>query len=168
MIKSFLKNILQFIFLVLMQVLIFNNIELGGYLNPYIYVLFILLLPFDTPRWLLLIIGFMLGLSVDILSETMGMHTSATVLMAFLRPSVLSMFSPREGYEKGSLPRIHFYGIQWFVQYTLVLVFAHHTMLFLTEIFRIQDFFHILLRIILSTLFSVSIISLSQYFVFRK
>jgi rod shape-determining protein MreD len=168
MIKSFLKNILQFIFLVLVQVLIFNNIELGGYLNPYVYVLFILLLPFDTPRWLLLIIGFMLGLSVDILSETMGMHTSATVLMAFLRPSVLSMFSPREGYEKGSLPRIHFYGIQWFVQYTLVLVFAHHAMLFLTEIFRIQDFFHILLRIILSTLFSVSIISLSQYFVFRK
>lgn len=168
MIKSFLKNILQFIFLVLVQVLIFNNIELGGYLNPYIYVLFILLLPFDTPRWLLLIIGFILGLSVDILSETMGMHTSATVLMAFLRPSVLSMFSPREGYEKGSLPRIHFYGIQWFVQYALVLVFAHHAMLFLTEIFRIQDFFHILLRIILSTLFSVSIISLSQYFVFRK
>lgn len=168
MIKSFLKNILQFIFLVLVQVLIFNNIELGGYLNPYIYVLFILLLPFDTPRWLLLIIGFILGLSVDILSETMGMHTSATVLMAFLRPSVLSMFSPREGYEKGSLPRIHFYGIQWFVQYALVLVFAQHAMLFLTEIFRIQDFFHILLRIILSTLFSVSIISLSQYFVFRK
>jgi rod shape-determining protein MreD len=168
MIKSLVQNILLFLFLVLIQVLIFNNIELGGFLNPYVYVLFILLLPFNTPRWLLLITAFALGLSVDIFSETLGMHTSATVLMAYLRPAVLTMFSPREGYEAGSLPRIYFFGVQWFVQYTIVLVFAHHTLLFLTELFRFQDIFGVLLRIILSTLFSSAIICLSQYFVFKK
>jgi hypothetical protein len=158
MIKSLIKNILLFIFLVLTQVLIFNNIELGGFLNPYVYVLFILLLPF----------GFGLGLTVDIFSETLGMHTAATVLMAYLRPAVLRTFSPREGYEAGSLPRVHYYGLQWFIQYTVVLVFAHHAMLFLTEMFRFQDIFAILLRIILSTLFSASIIVLSQFIVFKK
>jgi rod shape-determining protein MreD len=168
MIKSLIKNILLFFFIVLIQVLIFNNIELGGFLNPYIYVLFILLLPFNTPRWLLLITAFALGLSVDIFSETLGMHTAATVFMAYLRPAVLTMFSPREGYEAGQLPRIHYFGVQWFVQYTLVLVFAHHSLLFLTELFRFHDIFSVLLRIILSTLFSASIICLSQFFVFKK
>jgi rod shape-determining protein MreD len=153
---------------VLVQILIFNNIELGGYLNPYVYTLFILLLPFETPGWVVLISGFLLGFSVDIFSETLGMHTAATVFMAYLRPIALSMVSPRDGYESGSFPRVYYYGFSWFVQYTLILVFAHHTVLFLTELFRFQDVFYVFLRIILSTLFSVLLISLSQYLVFRK
>jgi rod shape-determining protein MreD len=168
MIKNLQINIIRFIILVFAQILIFNNIELGGYMNPYIYILFILLLPFETPGWLVLISGFLMGLSIDIFSETLGMHTAATVFMAYMRPMALSMFSPRDGYESGSFPRVFYYGFEWFLKYTLMLVFAHHTVLFLTELFRIQDFFHILLRIILSTLLSVLIITLSQYVVFRK
>lgn len=168
MIKVLPRNIIRFIVLVLAQILIFNNIELGGYLNPYVYVLFIILLPFETPNWMLLVLGFVLGLTVDIFSETMGMHTAATVFMAYIRPMALSMFAPRDGYESGSYPRVYYYGFMWFVQYSFTLVFAHHTVLFLTEMFRVQDLFHILLRIILSSIFSVLIICLSQFFVFRK
>lgn len=162
------QYIIQFIVLVLLQVLIFNNIELGSFICPYIYILFILLLPFETPGWLLLLLGFSLGLSVDIFSESLGMHTMATTLMAYLRPGVLTAISPREGYEKGSVPRIHYYGIRWFVQYALLLTLTHHALLFLTEIFRVHDFFGILLRIILSTLFSVLFLLISQFFIFRK
>jgi rod shape-determining protein MreD len=168
MIKRLPRNIIRFVLLVLFQVLIFNNIELGGYLNPCIYTLFIILLPFETPSWLVLLSGFFIGLSVDIFSETLGMHTAATVFMAYLRPMALSMVAPRDGYEAGSYPRVFYYGLTWFLQYTLILIFAHHTVLFLTELFRLQDIFHILLRILLSTIFSVSLIGLSQYFVFRK
>ncbi len=168
MIKVLPRNIFRFIVLILVQILIFNNIELGGYLNPYIYVLFIILLPFETPNWMLLVSGFALGLTMDIFSETLGMHTSASVLAAYVRPMALSMFAPRDGYESGSFPRVHYYGFVWFLQYSLVLVFAHHMLLFLTEMFRAQDIMHILARIILSSIFSVSLICLSQYFVFRK
>lgn len=168
MIKRLPQNIVRFALLVLFQVLIFNNIELGGYLNPFIYTLFILLLPFETPGWIVILSGFFLGLSVDILSETLGMHTAATTFMAYLRPIALSMVSPRDGYESGSFPRVYYYGFIWFLQYSLILIFAHHTVLFLTELFRIQDFFYVLLRIILSTVFSVLLLSLSQYLVFRK
>ncbi|QQS50134.1 MAG: rod shape-determining protein MreD [Bacteroidota bacterium] len=168
MIKRIPRNIIRFFVLILMQVLIFNNIELGKYLNPYFYVLFILLLPFETPGWLVLISGFFLGLSVDILSETLGMHTAASVFMAYLRPTALAMVSPRDGYETGTYPRVFFYGIEWFVQYALILVFAHHTVLFLCEMFSFRDLFHVILRIVLSTAFSVLLISLSQYLVYRK
>ena len=168
MIKRLPRNIIRFALLVLFQVLVFNNIELGGYLNPYIYTLFILLLPFETPGWIVILSGFLIGLSVDIFSETLGMHTAATTFMAYLRPIALSMVSPRDGYESGSFPRVYYYGFIWFLQYSLILVFAHHTVLFLTELFRIQDFFYILLRILLSTVFSVLLLSMSQYLVFRK
>lgn len=168
MIKRLPRNIIRFAVLVLAQILVFNNIELGGYLNPYIYTLFILLLPFETPGWIVLLSGFLLGLSIDIFSETMGMHTAATTLMAYMRPMALSMVSPRDGYESGSFPRVYYYGFLWFIQYTFILLFAHHSVLFFIELFSIKDFFHVILRILLSTTFSVLIISMSQYLVFRK
>ena len=99
MINLFLRNIGRFIFLVLFQVLVLDNIQLGGYLNPFMYVLFILLMPFETPGWVLLFSAFLLGGSIDLFEHTPGMHASAAVFMAFLRPAVLKLIAPREGYE---------------------------------------------------------------------
>lgn len=168
MIKILPRNILRFVLVLFVQVLIFNNLELRGYINPYIYIIFIILLPFETPGWALLLLGFILGFSIDIFSETLGMHTAATVFMAYMRPLALSVVSPRDGYESGSFPRVHYYGFRWFLQYAFILVFAHHTILFLAELFSMHDIFHVLLRILLSTIISLTIISLSQFIVFRK
>ena len=168
MIDRLPRNIFRFLALLLVQVLIFNNIEIGGYINPYIYILFIILLPFEAPAWITLSLAFLMGLLVDIFSETLGMHTSATVFMAFLRPYILSYFAPRDGYESGSYPRVFYYGLPWFIKYATLMVFAHHLFLFYVEMFKFQDFFVTLLRVILSTLFSSILIIISQYFVFRK
>jgi rod shape-determining protein MreD len=154
--------------LVLLQVMIFNNIEISGYLNPYIYIIFIILLPFETPAWVCLLLGFFLGLSIDIFTETIGMHTAATVFIAYIRPYILSSFAPRDGYESGTFPRVYYYGLPWFIKYASLLVFAHHLVLFYVEMFQFQDFFSTLLRVILSSLFSITLIVVSQYFVFRK
>jgi rod shape-determining protein MreD len=154
--------------LVLVQILVLNNIQVSGYIVPHFYVLFILLLPFETPRWLLLPAAFALGITVDLFTQTPGMHTAATVFMAFLRPWVLEMSSPRDGYEPGSFPRLYYYGFQWFLRYTVILVLAHHFILFYIEVFRFSEFFSTLLRVLLSSLFSVILIMLSQYFIYRK
>lgn len=154
--------------LVLVQVLIFNNIEISGYLTPYIYIIFIILLPFETPAWVSLLLGFFLGLSIDIFTETIGMHTASTVFIAYIRPYFLSSFAPRDGYEPGTFPRVFYYGLPWFIKYTSLLVVAHHFMLFFIEMFSFQDFFSTLLRVILSSLFSITLIVISQFFVFRK
>lgn len=168
MIKVLGRNILRFFMLVLVQVLIFNNIEIGGYLTPYIYIIFIILLPFETPRWIALMLGFFLGFSIDIFTDTMGMHTASTVFLAFIRPYVLSSFAPRDGYENGTFPRVFFYGLPWFIKYTSLLVVSHHIMLFYIEMFSFQDFFSTLLRVILSSLFTIALIVSSQFFIFRK
>lgn len=168
MIRIVGRNIIRFLVLILFQVLVLNNVLLGGYLNPYVYVIFILLMPFETPRWLLLVTAFFLGLSVDLFTNTLGMHAAASVFMAFLRPWVLRSFAPRDGYEPDTFPRVFYYGFNWFLRYSLVLVFLHHMALFYIEAFHFQDFLSTLLRVILSTVLTTATIILSQYFVFRK
>ena len=167
MIKILGRNISRFLILVLIQVLILNNIQLSGFINPYFYILFILLLPFETPNWSLPIIGFLLGLSVDLFTHTPGIHSSAPVLIAYLRPFILKMISPRDGYEPGSFPRLSSYGFEWFLKYTVIMVAIHHFFLFYVEVFRFSDFFTTFLRAIISSIFSVVLIILSQYFIYR-
>ena len=154
--------------MVLVQILVLNNIQISGYIVPNFYVLFILLMPFETPMWLLLPVAFALGISIDLFTQTPGMHAAATVFIAFLRPWVLEMSAPRDGYEPGSFPRLYYYGFQWFLRYTVILVLSHHFILFYIEVFRFSEFFSTLLRILLSSLFSVILIMLSQYFIYRK
>ena len=164
MISDIIKNIFRFFFLVLFQVLILNNIQLSGYLNPFLYVLFILMLPFQTPKWLVLILAFVTGISVDMFSNTGGMHAAASVLMAFLRQPILKLISPRDGYDLVQSPTIRQFGFGWFFSYVGVLVFIHHLCLFYTETFRFTEFFSTFLRVILSTLFTLSLIFVSQFF----
>ena len=168
MMKVLPRNILRFVVLILVQVLILNNIQFSGFVNPFIYVLFILLLPFETPNWMLLIIAFFLGFSVDLFSHTPGMHASATVFMAFIRPYILQGFAPRDGYEAGTYPRLYYYGFSWFLRYAGILVFIHHIFLFFIEAFKFDDFFSTLSRAILSTIFSLILIVISQFFMYKK
>jgi rod shape-determining protein MreD len=167
MIREF-KYIVYFVVFILLQLLVFNNIEFSGYINPYIYVLFILLLPFTTPRAVMLVVAFLLGLTIDLFMGTPGVHSSATVLMAFARPWVMALFSPREGYQSGTYPRLSQFGMEWFVKYTVMLVIIHHFTLFYLEAFSFNHFFNTFFRAFLSSILTSLIIVFSQFFVFRK
>jgi rod shape-determining protein MreD len=148
----------------LLQVLLFNNIQFSGYVNPYVYIMFILLLPVEIPSWLLLLLSFATGLFMDFFSGSPGMHSSATVLAGFVRPYVLRVISPRDGYELNSEPSMFTYGFRWFLIYTLLIVVVHHTALFYLEVFRFVDFFRTMLRVILSSLFSITFILLVEFY----
>jgi len=163
MINRILRYTLIFVLLLLLQLFLFNNIQFSGYVNPYVYILFILLLPVEIPAWLLLIISFFTGLIIDLMTGTPGMHTSATVLAGFARPYVLRLISPREGYETGSGPSMFVYGFKWFLFYTIFIVLIHHILLFYLEVFRLSDFFNTFLRVMLSSLFSITFILLLEY-----
>ena len=94
----------MFVSLVLTQVLVLNHIQFSGFVNPYVFPLFILLLPFDTKGWVLLFSAFFLGLIIDLFNGTMGMQTFATVFMAFLRPLFLRNFQPKS--DKHNYPNL--------------------------------------------------------------
>lgn len=168
MIRDSLSIISRFFLLVLLQVLVLNNIQFSGYINPYMYILFILVLPFETPGWLLLVSGFLLGISIDLFANTPGMHASATVFVAFLRPHVLKLIAPRDGYEGGEKPGIKDLGLEWFLKYSIVITVAHHLFLFYIEVFRFAGFFHTMGRVLLSSIFTLILIVLSQYLFYRR
>jgi rod shape-determining protein MreD len=156
------KIILRFILLVILQVFILDNIGINGYVNPYVYVLFILLLPMETPNWLLLILGFITGFTIDVFTQTLGMHLSATIFLAYCRPLALKLLSPRGGYDFGLNPNLQQMGINWFVTYAAMLIFAHHLFLFFVESLTFAGFFSTLFRSVLSSIFSLIIVVIFQ------
>jgi len=152
-----LQNIIRFILLVLFQVLVLSNIQFLGYINPYLYILIILALPVQMPRWLTLILAFGLGLIIDTFTNTMGMHAFATVLVAFLRNGIIKLFT---SIEEGNNPTPSFYsfGVSAYVKYVVVLVLIHHSTLLMLEAFSFVNFGITLTKIILSTAVTVLMI----------
>ena len=158
------KYLLFFALVLIFQVVILNNIQFSGYINPYMYVMIIMLLPMDFPQWLLLIVSFATGFVIDASSGTPGMHSAASVMAGFVRPYILMSISPRDGYEQGASPTISMYGFRWFVLYALLMILIHHLTLFFIEVFRFADFFRTLLRVLLSTIFSLIFVILTEYY----
>lgn len=168
MIKDLGKYVIMFVVLVLVQVLFLNNIQFSGLVNPYIYILFILLLPFTIPGYFLLGLSFFLGITIDIFTNTPGLHAGATVFLGFLRPGIARLISSREFIEKGSIPNLTQLGFASFLKYIIIAVMAHHLFLFYAETFSFRGFFDTFLRFILSSIFSIIIILVSQFIIFKK
>ena len=164
MISNIIKYGTSFFLLVLFQGLILNNIEMGGFINPYLYILFILILPFETPNWLVLILGFTVGVCIDSFSSTMGMHASATVFLAFCRVFLLKLLKPRGGYEFNATPTLQSMGLTWFFIYAAALTLLHHLFLFYVESFKFSQFFSTLGRTLLSTIFTLALVFITQLF----
>ena len=157
MLINYLHKIGWFIGLVLLQVLILNNVHIAGYATPFLYIYLILKFESDTPRNALMLWAFFLGLAVDVFSDTPGMNAAATVLLAFLRPTFLRLFVPRDTLDT-LVPAIRTMGILPFLKYLVVSVLRHHGLLLTLEFFSFAHIGTLLLRIAASTLLTVTCI----------
>jgi hypothetical protein len=143
--------------------------NLGGYINPYVYILFILMLPVFVNKGILLFLAFLTGLTIDFFGNTPGLHAAATVLMAFARPGILRMFFEHLDFTAGEEPNIRKLKPGGFLKYVLIMVFIHHSALFFLEIFSFYGFLSTLYRIVLSTLVTtLMIMILALLFSSRK
>ena len=161
-----LNNILQFLLFVALQVLLMDNLVLYSTGFCYIYVAFLLFLPIGINRLLLLFLGFLVGFTVDVFYDTMGIHAAASVLLAFLRPHLLNLLTPRDGYDISDSVNIHTMGKGWFLTYTLTLLLVHHAAVFFLERISFDDFLHTLLKIVLSVLFTSVVVIILQLLFF--
>lgn len=165
--KKVFWYIVLFVISVLVQIMMMNNMQFSGFVNPYFYVLFILLLPLNFPRYLLLFSGFLLGISIDVFSNTPGIHASATVFIAFLRPYVINASNVDEQ-DGMMIPSLSNLGLAWFMRYSGILIVFHHLFLFFVEMFTVHGFFNTLLRSLSSAIFTFVFILISQFIIFRK
>lgn len=154
--RDIASNIIRFIALVLLQVLVLNQIQFLGYINPYAYIYFILVFPLYGNKSLLIFLSFLLGLSVDAFSDTGGIHAAASVLIAWIRP-VLLKFSFGVSYEYNTI-NFGKANISQQVTYILSMVLLHHLVLFSLEIFNVSHAMLILKSTLFSSIFSLVII----------
>ena len=144
-----------FVGLVLLQVLILNNVHIAGYATPFLYVYFILKFASGTSRNELMLWAFFLGLTIDIF--TPGMNAAATVFLAFVRPTFLRLFTPRDTLDS-IIPSIRTMGIASFLKFTVTSVFVHHLILLTIEFFSFSSIPLLLLRVVACTLLTVTCI----------
>ena len=162
------KYAILFVLLVLLQVTFLSNINLGGYINPFLYIYFILVLPLHTSRLQLLLLAAALGLSIDIFLNTLGLHTFATVFVAYFRNGFISRTIPKDEVE--TLNRLTLYetGFWTYLKYAGSLTAVHHFLLYLLETFRLQGIFNVVRNTFYSTLFTLFLILLIQFLFVEK
>ena len=147
------KNIMRFILLLLAQVIICNNINFLGYINPYIYIIFIFLFPIRDNRLVLLLVSFTLGMLVDLFSDSGGVHAAASVCLAYTRPILLkSSFGML--YEHQSI-KFSSTEIGSLISYITFGTILHHLILFSLEIFNISNILLILKKTLFSSIFTI-------------
>lgn len=164
MTKVIFQNSIRWILLIAIQVLVFNNIYLGGIFNPYIYVLIILSLPIEISALATLLVGFSTGFVLDLFTHTYGMHTMAFTLFGFLRPLILRAVAPRDGYAFGSSANVRDMGFGVYSAYALILIFAHHLLLFIVGGFGSESVWLIVQKVVINTILTFVIILVIQSF----
>ncbi len=165
--SSVIKHGIRFVLLVLAQILIFKSIDLDtngfSYFTIFIYPVFILLLPIRTPTVLVVLLGFLLGLTVDVFYDSLGVHAGASVFSAFIRSTILHLLEPRGGYEVNASPTKSNYGINFFFKYAAIFMFFHIAVYFSLEIFTPVYFNEIFIRTGFSFILSILFIIIYQY-----
>ena len=164
-----LRNIIRFVLLLMLQVFVLNQVLLHQLVSLNLYMLFVLLLPFNLPRPALMLLALLMGLSMDMFMNTMGVHAAACVFIAYLRPFIINILSPQGGFETTQkTPSMTSMGVSQFLTFAAILVFLHNLVFFSLEVFGFGNFFYLLLKILLSSAASVFLIVLYELLFFSK
>ena len=155
---------------ILIQVFVLDRIHLHQMVTPYLYFLFILWLPFKLQRSWLMIFAFLLGFTLDSFRHQPGFHAAACVLIAYLRPFLINLLIPQEGfetnYEEPSISSMG--GILPYTIYIGVFAFMHNAWLFLLEAWQFGNIWYFLVKTVLSTLISLLLIIITDMIFVRK
>lgn len=160
--RTILINIFRWVILLFVQIFLLRNMAFYNLSTPFIYVLFILVLPFQLPNLLLYIIAFITGLTLDSFYDTLGVHTSACVALAFVRILFISVSLNREAIDEPE-PSLGNMGFRWFSLYAVLCIFAHHIVLFFLEAFKLTSLTYTLGRTLLSIVFTLFTVLLVEF-----
>lgn len=160
--RSIIYNFLVFVIYIMLQVFFFDNMVLFGTAFCFIYIGFILFLPFELSTVMLVVLGFITGFSIDIFYNSLGVNAASATLVAYLRPFWLSTITPSTGYEDIRTPALKVMGFSWFITYALPLIFLHHLSLFFIEAGELYHFWLILKKTFFSSIFTFAILVIGQ------
>ena len=164
--KYLVAHSFQFVVFLGLQILLLRNLVLFNTAFCFLYIGFLLFLPIQMPKVMLLLLAFVSGITVDIFYDTIGINAAAALLLAYLRPYVLLVLTPRDDYEKSDSVNVHVMGWRWFSVYTLFLVFIHHLALFFLELGSFREVGFTLVKVVVSTVFTFLVLVIIQLLFF--
>ena len=164
--KYLVAHSFQFVVFLGLQILLLRNLVLFNTSFWFLYIGFLLFLPIQMPKVMLLLLAFVSGITVDIFYDTIGINAAAALLLAYLRPYVLLVLTPRDDYEKSDSVNVHVMGWRWFSVYTLFLVFIHHLALFFLELGSFREVGFTLVKVVVSTVFTFLVLVIIQLLFF--
>ncbi|MGB5321558.1 rod shape-determining protein MreD [Lutimonas sp.] len=162
-----INNALLFIGLILLQIIVLNNINFLGYINPYFYIFFIFLYPIKKDDASVLILSFFLGLCIDIFSDSGGINAAATLFIAFIRIPILQSVIGKREIDYGTMTLFKLPFPKMFL-YVVILTVIHHFIVFGMEYFKWSKFGIILLNTVLTSIFTIILTMISLTFVTSK
>lgn len=168
--SSFVRNTLLFIVFLAVQIFVLFQVKpLHQFVVPYLYFLYILWLPFNTPRIGLTLIGFLFGLALDFFTHSPGLHAAACSLIAYVRPFLISILISQEGADQNyRSPSVTSMGLVPYATYVIILTLLHHTYLILLEWLNFGSFWYFLGKVLGTTGISLVLILLTELLFYRK
>jgi rod shape-determining protein MreD len=168
--SNLVKNIIRFVLFIFVQVFVLFQVQpLHQFVVPYLYFLFILWLPFNTPRITLTFIGFIFGLSLDYFTKTPGLHAAPCTVIAYLRPFLVNILIRQEGAEQNySSPSITSMGLAPYATYVFILTLVHNGYLVFLEWMEFGTFIYFVGKVAASTGVSMLLIFVAELLFFRK
>ena len=165
------RNIVREIGLLLLHLLVLNRVDLGigsfHYIHFLIYPFIILMLPVNTPKAVVLLASFVIGITVDMFYNSPGVHAAALVVTGYLRALILRFLAPYEGYTNKTSPTLVQTGFSWFISYTSVMMLIHCFAYFSFEAFTFVYFFDIFLNTIFTVIPSL-VLFILLHLIFRS
>lgn len=143
--NSYFLNVVRFALLVLVQVLVFNRLNIFGFINPMVYILFLYWYPIKENRAAFIALAFLLGLSIDFFSDTMAIHAASTITIAYMRPAIMR-FVFGVNFEFQSFKLSNTTRIQQ-ITFLALLIVVHHVVFFTLEIFSLANFLLLLKKV---------------------
>jgi len=162
-----INQTIRFFILIILQVFLFNHINLGGSVNPFLYVYFLLLFPVEVSGWIFLLVAFSMGISIDVFSNTYGLHTISSVLVAFLRNYFFRRLSGERDFDSTNI-KVNDLAFSRFLIFSSILVFLHHFSYFSLEAFKLSALGSALKDTFFSWIFTMLLILLSFLLIDRK
>jgi hypothetical protein len=168
--SPFIKNIVRFILLLLVQTFVLDKVHINQLATPYVYFVFILWLPFNMKRSWLMVIAFITGFTLDAFRHNFGFHAAACVMMAYFRPFLINLLIPQEGaetnYDEPSMKSIG--GFVPYLIYISVLTIVHHGWLFILEAWGMGNLWYFFGNMVLSTAISLLLIIITELLFSRR
>lgn len=166
--RDLIKYLLWFVGVILLQSFVFDNLVLPGGFAISFYIIFILILPFNTPIGILMILGFAAGLSVDALSDTFGLNASAALTLAAIRPRLYRFFEPAAGYGENQIPNLTQMGWSWTIKVYTIGILVYYTWFYVLSFLRMSGLWFTASKIMYSTLATLLTILMAQVLFRRK